>query len=71
MVLLVGMEPDTQDRPLSPFVTAVNAFLRTHIDKIDVETISGSDFSTLLDLSKSVDAVVARGMEKWRGGKMS
>jgi len=59
-----------QDHGLTLFAKAVYAFLREQIDTIDVERISGSDFSTLLDLKKAVDPIVAQGMERWRRGEM-
>lgn len=62
---------ENKDNSFSPFTTAVYDFLHRHVDNIDVETISGSDFSTLLDLKKAIDAVVGQGMERWRSGSMS
>lgn len=65
------MDGDSQDRKLTPFAAAVYAFLRSHIDDIDIKHMSGADFATLLDLKKTVDEAVARGKEKWRSGGMS
>lgn len=50
---------------LSPFTVAVYAFLKANIDGIDIDKLSGSDFSTLLDLKKAVDAVVTQGVDRF------
>ena len=71
MVSCRDMAADTREQKLSRFSTAVYDFLREHIDTIDVETMSGSDFSTLLDLKKAVDVAVAEGIVRWHGGRMS
>jgi len=74
MLIFTSMAPETQedsDRELTPFTAALYAFLRANIDNIDLDRISGSDFSTLLDLKKAVDAVVANGIDRFRSGRMS
>ena len=71
VVYFIDMETNGQTHALSPFTVAVYDFLRTHIDTIDMERMASSDFSTLLDLKKSVDATVEKGLNKWRGGETS
>lgn len=66
-----GMAWDSHNSEPTPFAIAVYGFLRANIDNIDINSVSGADFSTLLDLKKAVDDVVAQGMEKWRSGGMS
>jgi hypothetical protein len=56
---------------LSPLTLAVYELLRLHIDNVDAETVSDSELSSLLDLKKSVDAIVEKGLDRWRAGKMS
>lgn len=65
------MARDSHDSEPTPFAIAVHGFLRANIDNIDVNSVSGADFSTLLDLKKAVDEVVAQGMKKGRSVGMS
>jgi hypothetical protein len=71
VVYYIGMETNGQKHGLSPFALAVYDFLRVHIDNIDAEKLTGSDFSTLLDLKKSIDATVEKGLDKWSAHEMS
>ena len=70
MVLFIGMTGEDRDRELSSFTVAVYHFLRKHIDTLDVDKITGADFSTLIDLKRDIDKVVAQGIERWRSGEM-
>ena len=71
MLLLGGMKQENQNHGISQFTAAVYAFLRENIDSLDIEEISGSDFSSLLDLKKAIDMAVAKGMDKYRSGSMT
>ena len=71
MVLFSDMALKDQDQKLSEFTSALYQFLRERIDTIDLATMKGADFSTLLDLKRSVDDVIDRGFERWHSGKMN
>lgn len=70
MLVFSHMSYEKGQSELSTFAKTVYTFLQGTIDTIDMEAISGSDFSTLLDLKKTVDQIVAQGIERWRTGKM-
>jgi hypothetical protein len=66
-----GMKQESQYQHLTQFTAAVYAFLREHIDRIDIEEISDSDFSSLFDLKRTIDAVVTKGMNRYQRGNMT
>jgi hypothetical protein len=64
------MSDETGERNLTPFASATYDYIRHNLDHVRVDAIAGADFSTLLDLQRSVNALVEQGIEKWRNGQM-
>lgn len=61
------MGSESQGDEISPFAKAIYAFLRETIDSVDIKAISNSEFATLLDLKKNVDALVEQRIDRWLG----
>ena len=64
------MSDKAREPNLTPFATVTYDYMRHNLDHIRVDTIAGADFSTLLDLQRSVNALVEQGIKRWRDGQM-